>query len=60
VEPGDRRGLFFALSPEIEALARWQRGGFLAIERDFARVEEGTSGIDFEQVYKKYRCSLGA
>jgi len=55
----DQRGVFFAPSPEMQALSRWQVGRFLEIEREFARVwRRGLSGIDLEKVYQQYRCKL--
>lgn len=56
---GDSRGVFFTPSPEMEALARWQAGEFLEIERDFAREwRRALSGIDLEGVHGDYRCRL--
>ncbi len=59
VVTGDRRGVFFAPSPEMKALERWQAGEFLEIERDFARAwRRALSGINLEEVYGQYRCKL--
>jgi len=33
---GDKSGVLFQSPPEIEAMARWQKGEFLAVERYFA------------------------
>ena len=55
----DQRGVFFAPSPEMQALSRWQAGRFLEVEREFARVwRRGLSGIDLDQVYRRYKCKL--
>jgi hypothetical protein len=59
VVTGDQRGVFFAPAPEMKALSRWQKGEFLEVERDFARVwRRALSGINFEEVYRRYRCKL--
>jgi hypothetical protein len=61
VVTGDQRGVFFAPAPEMRALARWQAGKFLEVEREFALVWRRTlSGINFDQVYQTYRCKLGS
>lgn len=36
VRVGDRRGVVFYQPPEMKAMERWQRGDFLAVEREFA------------------------
>lgn len=37
IKAADREGLYFDQPREMDALARWQRGDFLGLERDFAR-----------------------
>lgn len=55
----DQRGVFFAPSPEMQALSRWQAGRFLEVEREFSRAwRRGLSGIDLDKVYRQYRCKL--
>lgn len=55
----DQRGVLIAISPEMQALSRWQSGRFLEIEREFARAwRRELSGIDLDSVYDQNRCKL--
>lgn len=55
----DQRGVLIALSPEMQALSRWQSGHFLEVEREFARTwRRQLSGINLDMIYHQYRCKL--
>lgn len=56
VTTGDQKGILFKQPPEIEALERWQKGDFLAVERLFAKMwRRALSGADFEERYRQFQ-----
>jgi hypothetical protein len=58
-EVDGRDGAFFDNAPEMVAFARWQRGDFLGVERDFARQwRTALSTMDLTSFYPIVR-SLG-
>ena len=60
VESRDGRAAVFEPSPEADAFARWQKGEFLEIERQYARVWRGQlTTIDINEVSAAV-ASLGA
>lgn len=51
-----KTGIVFQTAPEEEALARWQRGEFLEIERLIAKAwRRALSNIDFQEIYRRFR-----
>ncbi len=53
---GSKRGLVFDRPPEMEALARWQKGDFLAAERMFAREwRANLTSLDLQSALKRFR-----
>lgn len=55
----DQNGVFSAVSPEMEALVRWQAGNFLDVERQFATSwRRMLSGLNLDEIYQLYRCRL--
>jgi len=56
VTTGDEKGVLFKQPPEIEALERWQKGEFLAVERLFAKTwRRALSGLDLEASYRQFQ-----
>lgn len=56
VTTGDQRGVLFKEPPEMEALKRWQKGEFLAVERLFAKAwRRALSVVDFEESYRGFQ-----
>ena len=56
VTTGDQKGVLYKQPPEIEALERWQKGEFLAVERLFAKMwRRALSGVDFEESYHQFQ-----
>ena len=52
VELDGKKGMFYSKSPEEEALDRWHKGGFLGVERQFAkRWRRELSNIDRDKEY---------
>lgn len=53
---GNKKGVFFKQSPELEAFQRWQRGEFLEVERQFAKLwRRALSRLDLEADYRKFQ-----
>lgn len=51
----DQTGVIYKMSPEEEALLRWQRREFLDLERQIAKAwRKSVTGIDHSAVYKAF------
>jgi hypothetical protein len=56
VRTGNRTGVNFDLSPEAEALIRWQNGEFLEVERKFAVTWRSSLAVSsFDRVIDQFR-----
>lgn len=56
VVTGDHSGIVFKQSPEHEALQRWERGEFLAVEREFARGwRRALASLNLEASYQRFK-----
>jgi hypothetical protein len=56
VESGGKRGIVFSQAPEVEALQRWRRSEFLAVERKTARRwREVLTQLDLQTLYERFR-----
>jgi hypothetical protein len=59
LKTADKKGVLIKLSPEIEALFRWQNGEFLIVERYFAKKwRQIVAGLSFDK-YVSLPSSLG-
>jgi hypothetical protein len=56
VTTGDGSGIVFKQSPEHEALQRWQRREFLAVERELARGwRRALASLDLQTSYRQFK-----
>ncbi len=56
VRSGDRAGVAFEASPESEAFARWLKGSFLDVERQYARGwRKQLEALDLAQVARSFQ-----
>ncbi len=56
VKSGGKSGVVFDEPPEAQAFSRWQKGKFLEVERQFARVwRKGLTTLDLEAIAGGFR-----